>query len=366
MSLIRPYVSKSSIETYQMCGLRYMINYSLGLRDPGRKKTILGTITHSICEVLASIKKEIQSGKKEGVVKHEDIGEIIWDEISFKLPSILTDDEIKAINKTRVNKQTYKSECQLKKGTIRYGREFLSKLIDKAWKVYTEKTKEEIAFWNQEWENIDKVMLVNYVYLILENLDIRNLWIIDIEKEFDLPLENDECKLPTGEYIRIKGFIDLVYKEKEDSEVICYVDFKSGERKSFNSGEEKTLTDLAEDLQLTLYNKVMKIIYPNYQFVMGGILFLRDGGLFNPYFADDSDEVITKTIHEHIQELKNCTELKVLSEKRDDFRCKYLCKHSKATDFHSTTCNCEIIKQSVRTIGLEETTKKYKKETFNV
>lgn len=362
MSLLRPYVSKSSIESHQSCGLKYYINYMLGYRDSARKKTILGTAMHSVAESLAIIKKEIQSGKTSGTIKQDDLGEIEWDEISFMFPSLLTEEDVKLINKSRVNKQTYKGFCNVKIGDFRYGREFVGRLIEKAWTYYTNTTIEEIAFWGQEWEKADKTMLVNMVWLLLEALEIRNLWIVDIEKEFDIPIEHPDCKLPNGEYIKVKGFIDLVFKDSKNSNIIQFVDYKSGERKSFESGEEKTLNDLSTDLQLTLYNKVIKQLYPKYNYVVGSILFCRDGGLFTPSFEDNSDEMITKTIHEHIQELKGITELKVLSEQRDDWRCKYLCGASKRMTFSKDKCDCQFVKEAIRDVGIEQTTELYKKD----
>lgn len=364
--MLRPYVSKSSIETFQSCNLKYVISYKLGFRDSARKKTILGTAMHAVAESLALIKKDMQSGKSEGIIKQDDLGEIEWDEISVTFPSILTQEDVKLINKTRVNKQIYKGDCQTTAGSVRYGRDFVSKLIEKAWNHYTVATKSEIEFWNQEWEKSDKVMLANMVWLLLEAFNPLQQFVIATEQEFDYPIEHEDCKLPDGSYIRIKGFIDLVYKDSANSSVISYIDYKSGERKDFVTGEDKNLNDLAEDLQLTLYNMVMKKLYPEYKYVIGSILFCRAGGLFTPSFDENSDDTITKTIHQHIQELKNCKEVSVLSEARDDWRCKYLCGASKRKTFHETKCDCEVVKNSIRSEGLERTTELYKKEKFNV
>ena len=368
MSIVRPYISNSSISTWETCQLKFYFAYTLGMREGANKKALMGNIVHSVAEALGLIKIELQKGNKSGVVSTEEILDVLWDEISFNIPSILTKEEVDNINKSRINKQTYISECQVKEGDIRYGRDFVNALVEKSWIYYTTKYN------NIEWSKCDKRDVYNWTWMMLEQLDIRKLNIIGVEVPFDLDIEHEDCKIPyedekTGEiigynYVRIKGFIDLIHEPVPGVREI--LDLKTGRRQDFRSGEEKTLSSLSKDLQLCLYKYIGKRLYPEIEHFLTSILFIRDGGLFTPENAEDSDEVIAKTIHSHIQELKNCTELKVLSEQRDDWRCKYLCDASKRKTFHSTQCDCEFIKNSVRTVGLEETTSLYKKEVFNV
>lgn len=350
--MIRPYISVSSMGSWSSCQLKWYFSYILNMRDEPNKKALMGNIVHSVAEVLGLIKIEIQNGKQEGVVNTEEIKDVLWDEVSFLYPSILNKEEVDLINKSRINKQTYISDCNLSIGTIRLGRDFVNSLITKSWDYYTRKYN------TIDWTKSDNRDVINWTWMLLEELDIRKLNIIGCEVPFDLPIEHPDCLLDDGSYIRVKGFIDLIHQPS--SEVLEILDFKTGRRQDFNSGEEKTLASLSKDLQLCLYKYIAKKLYPEYQYFIPSIQFIRDGGLLTPDIDDNSDEIITKTIHEHIQELKNATELSVLSEDRTDFRCKYLCSHSKLNTFDSNKCNCEVIKNSVRSVGIEETTKKFK------
>jgi hypothetical protein len=358
--MIRPYVSKSAIECYDQCQLKYYIGYHLNYKDPGRKKTILGTMCHAVMECIALIKKEIQDGKTDGILECE-LGSIIWDEVSFMIPTVLSDDDVLVINKSRINKKTYCGDCNLRKGSVRIGRDFVNSLIETAWQKWTKETVEDVKFWNQEWEKCDKRDLVNYVWLVCENFEIRDksIEVVDVEKEFDIPIEHPDCKLENGDYIRVKGFIDLVYKING---IYSYIDYKSGIRVDFATGETKGLQELSEDLQLCLYKYAMQKLY-NVETVVGSILFLRDGGVFTPYFRDDSTEQVFKIIHKHINELRNCIPQPV-SENRDDWKCKYLCGNFRRNSFSDSKSNCEVIRDSVRENGIDYTTLMYHKDNY--
>ncbi len=312
---------------------------------------------HSVMETIALIKKEIQQGKESGVLDCE-LGKIPWDLVSFTSPTLLSQEDIQKINKSRINKKTYPGDCSLQLGSIRYGRDFINGLIQLAWDKYTKETEQEVAFWNQVWEKTDYRDAFNYTWLCIENFDPRFVEVIDVEKEFDIPIEHPDCKLENGDYIRVKGFIDLVYKSNG---IYCYIDYKSGERKDFESGEPKGLQELSEDLQLCLYKYAMQKLY-NIDTVIGSILFVRDGGVFTPYFPENSTQQVFKTIHAHINELKNCIPQPV-SEDREDWKCKYLCGASKRKTF-SEQCDCEVIRDSVRENGLDYTTLMYHKDNY--
>lgn len=356
--MIRPYISVSSMGSWNSCQLKWYFAYMLNMKDEPNKKALMGNIVHSMAEVLGLIKIEIQNGKTEGVISTEEIKDVQWDEISFTFPSLLNKEEVEFINKSRINKQTYISDCQLSVGSARLGRDFVNSLIEKSWKYYTEKYN------TIEWGKTDKRDVFNWSWMLLEQLEIRKLKILGCEVPFDLPIEHPDCKLDDGSYIRVKGFIDLVHEPSP--QLLEVIDFKSGRRQNFDTGEEKTLNCLSKDLQLCLYKYIAKKLYPSHKHFMVSIQFIRDGGLFTPDINENSDEVIAETIHNHIQELKNVTDLKVLSENRDDWRCKYLCGASKRKTFDENKCDCQFIKESVRSVGLEKTTELYKKETFNV
>lgn len=367
--MLRPYVSKSSLETYLHCGLKFLLNYHLNKRDPPRKKTQLGVAVHIIAEILGQIKKEIQTANIqcpqtdekytycEGVLENTELGNIEWNEYDVMSPSLLTEEEVDKINKSRKNKKTYIGDCNIRYGQVRLGREFVKGLIEKVWIKITTDKENDVGFWNQEWEESDKNDLINYTWLLLECFEPRLHTIVDLEKSFDLPIEHPDCFV-NGEYIRVKGFIDVVYQEIPGT--LSFLDFKTGERKDFSTGQEKNLESLSTDLQLCLYKYAIKKLYPDVKHIIGSICFIRDGGMFTPEFADDSDEYIFRTIHEHIKELRTCEQPTVLSETRDDFRCRYLCGGSKSFDYSKDKCNCQFIKEKIRENGIQRTIEEYK------
>ena len=89
----------------------------------------------------------------------------------------------------------------------------------------------------------------------------------------------------TGQ-LAIKGTIDLV--TQIDDGVIEVIDWKTGQRKNWATGEEKTYEKLLEDPQLLLYNYAISRLYPDYEQAIMSIFFIRDGGPFSMCF-DKSD-----------------------------------------------------------------------------
>lgn len=359
MSLVRAYISKSSLEKFGNCENSYYLSYSLGYREPPRKRTIIGSALHAVMEVISLVKIEIQNGKIEGVVNHEELGEIPWDKISYDLPSLLTNEEVDKVNSSRKNKQTYKSECKLSYGAIRYGREFINSLIERSWEFCL---KQDVSFWNKPWMPVDKVELFNFCWMSLEQYPLRDKKIIAVEKQFDLPIVHESCKLENGEYVKMKGFIDLIVEVAPN--ILEVLDFKTGVRSNLYTGEEYTLGYFSKDIQLCMYRFAVKRLYPGVKEVITSISYIRDGGTFSCAEIDNHDEYIFEVVRSHVEELKNCKQPTVFSEDREDFRCKHICYFAKKKTFSDTKCDCEVIRDSVRENGLDYTTLMYHKENY--
>lgn len=350
------------METYNQCGNKYLISRILGYNEPPRKRTVMGTGVHAVMETLARIKLEIQNGKEEGIIESEELGSIPWDIISYDFPSLLTKEEVEVINRSRKNKQTYIGNCLIKVGSPRNGRDFVNSLINKAWEFCIK--NKEIEKWNKSWEPIDKTELCNFCWLCIEQYDVRKQKILAVEQLFDLPIEHEDCRLDNGEYVRMKGFIDLITEPIPGTAEL--VDYKSGQKSNLYTGEIYTLNDFSSDIQLCMYRYAVRKLYPEIRSVMASILYLRDGGLFTPEELENSDEYIFDEVKKHIVELKNCKEPSVFSENREDFRCKHICWFARSKTFDENKCDCQFIKESVRNLGLAPTTELYKKESFNV
>ena len=98
--------------------------------------------------------------------------------------------------------------------------------------------------------------------------DPRKRNVIASEPQFDIPIEEDwakySYKMPDGKRIdgvlAIKGTIDLV--TQVDDNTIEVIDWKTGRRLNWATGEEKTYEKLIEDPQLLLYNYAISKLFP--------------------------------------------------------------------------------------------------------
>lgn len=323
------------------------------MRDPPNKKTIIGSAVHAVAEALALVKKNIQNGEEYGSITQDDIGNVAYNEVEFTIPSLILPEEAEKINASRINKSTYMGECKVLPGDVRLGRDFVNGLTERSWIYFTQ------LYPDYDWQKADRRDLYNFVWMLLAQVEIRKKKIIDVEKEFHLEINHPAAKLEDGSYIKINGFIDLVTEPSPG--VYEIMDWKTGQRKDFESGEIKDLPKLSKDLQLCIYRMAAKSLYPNIKHFLTTIVFIRDGGAFTPEPLPDSDDYTYNVITEHIQELRDCLVPKTLSDTREDFRCKYLCQASKAKTFHDKMCDCAFIKDRIQEEGMDKVVEKYKK-----
>lgn len=197
---VREYVSKSSMETFDMCPMQYFYQYNLGYRGEGSLKTDIGSAIHYVAESLALLKKAQQNGETKAV--HDQLGDLeITDD--WNTPRVLSDEEIDAINKSMINKGTYKDQFKFPYGSVRKGERFVNELLDRAQKICLDKYEPKPA---------DLRDYRNYMWILLHQLDPRDQNVIDVEYEFDLPITEEWARIG-DDYIRIKGFIDLITEE---------------------------------------------------------------------------------------------------------------------------------------------------------
>lgn len=226
-----------------MCEQQYFIEYVLGLRGPSNKKADKGTITHKVLEILAVIQK----CKQDGIISFED------DCIGL------------------VNTNDY---C-------------LDTIIEKVYDYYTKQFK------HHEWSTKDFTDCREWSYkaISLNNgmFDPRNRNIICPEQHFDIlidkPWADYSFETPDGELsgrLGLKGTIDLI--TKIDDNTLEVVDWKTGKRLDWGTGQEKTHAKLQNDPQLMIYHYAVSKLFPQYDFVIITIYFINDGGPFSILF----------------------------------------------------------------------------------
>jgi len=285
-NMIITYLRSSSYGTHSMCEQQYFIEYVLGLKSPSNKKADKGTICHKILEILADIKLAIQSDK-----------------------TIINDD---IVGKLDINNYD------------------LNKISEQVYKYYTSQ------FTHHKWESKDQKDCINWVNKALTYnngmFDPRNREIVQSEQRFDIEIKKEWSKYEydlNGEIIKgnlaIKGTIDLITKVNDSTLEI--IDWKTGRRLDWATGEEKTHEKLQNDPQLRMYHYAVSHIYPQYDHIMVSINFINDGGVFSICY-DKSD--LPKT------EMMLCKKFETIKKSNrpilsKSWKCNKLCHFGKTT-----------------------------------
>lgn len=237
-----------------MCEQQYFMEYVLGLRGPSNKKADKGTIVHKVLEILAIIKKCNQ----DSVLEFED--DIV--------------------------------------GTVFTQQYNLDQIIKQIYEYYTK------SFNHHKWETKDLKDCSDWVYKALSYhngaFDPRNRDIVSPEQKFDFVIEKpwaaysydtEQGKLEG--YLALKGTIDLITRVNENT--LEVIDWKTGRRLNWATGEEKTPEKLQNDPQLMIYHYAVNRLFPQYDHVMITIDFINDGGPFSILF-DRSDLIKTENM----------------------------------------------------------------------
>lgn len=305
--MITTYLRSSSYNTWDMCQMRFFIEYVLNHKQPSNKAAEKGNIVHKALELLA------------------------------------------LENLAKKNKQTYITDPELGKMKVGLNVESLVKKcyennLSNSPHRYNISDFEECVEWTQK--------VLDYKGGIC---DPRELDIIAAEQSFDIEIKEDWAKymftLPTGEiwagYLAVKGNIDLI--TKVDDNTIEFTDYKTGKRINWNTGQEKDEAALKKDPQLLLYYYALRTLYPD-KHVMLSIFYINYGGIYSIYF-DDSDLAKAKQIiqnrFEEILRTKNPRRI------REKWQCQKFCHFRKGEDI------CEKIHQDIQTYDIDYALEKY-------
>lgn len=269
-----------------MCEQQYFFEYVLGHKGPSNKKADKGTICHKVLEILAHIKLCIQNNSQ-----------------------FYIDDIIGQIDTHNYN---------------------LDQIIEQVYSHYSSSFKHHV------WENKDLKDCLTWTHkaLIDHNgiFDPRTRDIVQPEQHFDIEIDKPwaNYRYETSEGIlagklAIKGTIDLITKVNDSTLEI--IDWKTGKRLDWATGQEKTLDKLYNDPQLKIYHYALSKLYPQYDHIIMSINFINDGGAFSICF-DKSDLASTEDlIRKKFEEIKNCKKPKL----NKSWKCNKLCHFGKNT-----------------------------------
>lgn len=305
----------------------------MGWRGLSGQKADKGTILHKVMEILAVIKKAQQDNNK-----------------------IIDDDILGQINIDSYN---------------------LDILIEKVYKHYSEANS------HHRWSDKDYRDCKSWVYKTIQfnngMFDPRNCDIVQPEQRFDITIKKPwaEYSYDTAEgklegYLALKGTIDLI--TKIDDKTFEIVDYKSGKRLDWATGQEKTQEKLENDPQLRIYHYAVSHLYPEIEHIIFTIYFINDGGPFSICF-DKSD--IPKTedmLRQKFEIVKNVRKPRLTKS----WMCSKLCHFGKTTfegtpiepliEYRdgqvcspgSTMTKCEQIKHDTELHGMDVVVNLYK------
>lgn len=335
--MIVTYIRSSSYNNYDYCQMQYFITYVLGYRSVSGKKAQLGTVVHKALEVLAACTKKLQENPK-------------------KKSLFINDDAIGKVNFTPAKLKTKK---------------FVMDCLDRSYEHYTTTCEAK-----HKYAGADKKFCVTQTNNALDyndgQFDPRKRNIVDTEPQFDIAINEPWAKIKYKDkdgnlvegQLAIKGTIDLV-TEIEDG-IIEVVDWKTGQRKNWATGEEKTYEKLLEDPQLLLYNYAISKLYPNYKQAIMTIFYTRDGGPFSMCFDESDQKKFLGMLEKRVKQIKHNESPRLCSRNRTSFKCTRLCSFYKKNWEGTNVSICEHVEEHLIALGHDETVKKCTKEGHNV
>lgn len=269
-----------------MCEQQYFIEYVLGWRGPSGQKADKGTIVHKVLEILAVIKKAQQDNML--VVEDDIAGNLSTD--NYNLDEIIT-----------IVYNHYSSASNHHK--------------------WTPKDHRDCKDWVYKAINFNHGMF-----------DPRNRDILCPERHFDFEIKKPWAKYsfdtPEGKlegHLALKGTIDLVTKANDNT--IEIIDWKTGKRLDWATGQEKTQEKLEKDPQLRIYHYAISQLYPNIDHIIFSIYFINDGGPFSICFDKSTLKETEDMLRRKFEIIKATKKPKL----HKSWMCSKLCHFGKST-----------------------------------
>lgn len=322
-----------------MCEQQYFIEYVLGWRGPSGQKADKGTIVHKVLEILAVIKQAQQDG----------------------LPSV--EDDIAGVLETH----DYN----------------LDEIITIVYNYYSNASN------HHKWTPKDHRDCRDWVYKAINfnngMFDPRNREILCPERHFDFEINKPWAKYsfntPDGKldgHLALKGTIDLV--TKANSNTIEIIDWKTGKRLDWATGQEKTQEKLEKDPQLRIYHYAISQLYPEIEHIIFSIYFINDGGPFSICFDKSSLKETEDMLRRKFEIIKATKKPKL----HKTWMCSKLCHFGKSTFEQNNNIlpileyrdgqlceqgkfmtKCEQIKHDMELHGMEYVVESYKHQNHS-
>ncbi len=329
------YIRSSSYNNYDYCQQQYFLNYNLGHPTTSGKKAQMGTIVHKVMESLARCKLKLQQHPKGRTL---------------------------SVNDDALGKITF-SPKKL------YSDEFVNKLVDDSFNHYS--SSDTHTYSDRDYKDCNK-----WSWMALDynegQFDPRNRKIVAPEPHFDIeikePWASYNYTLPDGTEMKgnlaIKGTIDLVTEVSDG--VIEVVDWKTGKRINWATGEEKTYEKLQTDPQLLLYYYAISSLFPDYDQTIMTIFYIKDGGPFSLCFEKSDRDLFLDMLRTRFYQIKNNKNPKLISQNQSHWKCTKLCDFAKNNWPGTDKTMCQYVHEIVQKDGIDEAIKQCTKEDFSL
>lgn len=366
------YLRSSSYNAWDYCQQSYFIQYVLGHQQLTNIKAEKGTVVHKVMEVLANMTLAVQNNPNCIQINDEHIGSFFFTKESLLEPTELSSEQIREINASRINKQTYVTPGFLSDGHIRYGVGIVGDIFKRAYDYYSSQEKSPNI-----WKPADRRDCENFVWMVLDYkgglYDPRRKNIFDVEHRFEI-----EIKEPWAQYsyimsdgseisgnLAIKGTVDLVLNV--DGDTLEVVDWKTGQRFDWGKKRVKGYAELQQDPQLMLYYYALSKMYPNIKHIMLTIFFVRDGGPFTLCFDEQDLKKTELMIERRFREIRNSEQPILIDPSHKDFKCSKLCPFlkKKLKPEHNLGM-CDQIHQDIKLYGIDYTIHEYTEPGFSI
>ncbi len=339
--MIVTYIRSSSYTNFDYCQMQYFITYNLGWPSKSNKRADMGTMAHKVMEILSGLKKFQQDKPKNKFLVVED----------------------DACGKVKIDKNRLLTD------------DLLDELCELSFECY------KLKMTDHKWYPRDLKEVKRSVYMFIRQnggqFDPRLRNIHHPEPHFDIPIEEDWAKFEyeiDGKMVKgqlaIKGTIDLVTLVND--ETIEVIDWKTGRRMNWATGEEKDFKKLSSDPQLLLYFYAISKLYPDYLNRIMSIFFCKDteGEMdpkpFSMCFDKSDEERFLGMLKKRFEEIKKNTSPKLMDPSRRSFKCTRMCHYCK-TNWEGTDENmCLFIEKHIKEHGMEETVKKCTRPGFDI
>ena len=302
-------IRSSSYNKFDFCPHSYLLEYVLGYKFPSNRKACVGNVTHKALELLSLDKLAKQNNKKR-----------------------FTEDE---------------SGLSFRTGSI-------TPMIAAAFGVsHYNKIQSDFTF-----GEADEQQVYDWLTGLQPKYTPSNRRVLSVERFFELDIVEDWALLDNGKHLKLFGTIDLLLDKIDSSCDVEYVDWKTGKRLDWATGEIKTLEKLYTDPQLRIYHYAMSRLFPQHNRYAMTVYYTADGGPFTVNLTKDDVDDSLHLIRDRFLEIKNNGRPKLIWP---DWKCSKLCPafHPKPGENKGL---CQKINEEIDFVGLEEVTLRYKKD----